>query len=267
MRLLGSAPRAVFLLLMLAAAARAQEQKPKELPDAPAAKPSTAQQNQNHGNSLQSTINILARRSIFFPDLATSKGRLSVKQKFELFADESVAPSRFTASAFGAGISQARNALPDYGQEIGGYGKRFGALMATGASSSFFGTFVLASALHDDPRYFVLLRGGPGRRIGYAVSRVFVTRADAGTHAANWPRLIAPLLAESLATSYLPANEQTAGKTLQRYGWRIGYNAASNILKEYWPTIFRSLRLSRMAPGSSRESAPLALAGVRAAQS
>lgn len=255
MRLLNSVLHVIFLLLIAAEVGRAQqEQQARELPDAPVARANSAQQ--THPNSVQTTFEILSRRSVFFPDLATSKGPLRVKQKFELFADESVAPSRFISSAFGAGISQARNTLPDYGQEIGGYGKRFGALMATGASGSFFGTFMLASVLHDDPRYFVLLHGGPGRRIGYAVSRIFVTRTDAGTQSINWPRLIGPLLAEGLANSYLPANEQTASKTFQRYGWRIGYNAASNVLKEYWPTIFRSLRLTKIAPGSKPDQSP-----------
>jgi len=33
--------------------------------------------------------------------------------------------------------------------------------------------------------------------------------------------ILGPLLAESLANSYLPAKEQTAGGTFQRFGWRI----------------------------------------------
>lgn len=126
--------------------------------------------------------------------------------------------------------------------------------MASAAASSFFGTFLLSAALHDDPRYFPKIHGGPGRRIGYALSRTFVIRTDAGGRAVNWPRLIAPLLAESLATTYLPASEQTVGKTFQRTGWRIGLSTASNILKEYWPTIFRSLRLNKVAPGSQSDS-------------
>jgi hypothetical protein len=241
--------RLTLFLLLLADVARAQQEAtPKELPDAPVAKENYAQQNRS--NSIQTTFEILERRSVFFPDLAASKGALKVGQKFELFADESIAPSRFMSSGFSAGISQARDALPGYGQEIGGYGKRFGSSMATAASSNFFGTFVLSSALHDDPRYFVLLHGGPGRPIGYALSRTFVTRTDRGTTGANWPRLIGPLLAEALANSYLPENEQTAGKTFQRYGWRLGSTAAGNILKEYWPTIFRTLRLTRNSAGS-----------------
>jgi len=121
--------------------------------------------------------------------------------------------------------------------------------MATAASNNFFGTFLIASLLHRDPRYFVSLHGGTAHRLGYALSRIVVARTDDGRNGANWPGILGPLLAESLASSYLPASEQTAGRTFQRYGLRIGLNTASNALREYWPSINRSLRISKIAPG------------------
>ena len=231
----------------VATAAAQQEPKPQELADTPVARQENAPQ--KHEKTFQTNIEVLGRRSIFFPNIATSRGPLSTKQKFELFADESVSPSRFLSSAAGAGIGQARNSLPGYGQGMGGYGKRFGSSMATGAANNFFGTFLVSSLLHRDPRYFVTLHGGAGHRIGYALSRIVVARTDDGKDAANWAGILGPLLAESLANSYLPVKEQTAGGTFQRYGWRIGLNAASNALREYWPTIFRSLRITKSAPG------------------
>jgi hypothetical protein len=237
----------IALLVGVVAAAAAQEPKPRELPEAPAAKQEDAPQ--KHHNPFNASIEILERRSIFFPNIAASQGSLSVKQKFELFADESASPARFASSAAGAGIDQARNSLAGYGQGMGGYGKRFGSSMATAASSNFFGTFLISSVMHRDPRYFATLHGGAGHRIGYALSRIVVARTDEGKDAANWAGILGPLLAESLATSYLPVKEQTAGRTMQRYGIRIGLNTASNALREYWPTIFRSLRITKIAPG------------------
>lgn len=242
----------VILLAFAEAGAAQQESKPKELPNAPTPKQDSPAQ--KHENRLKETVEILGRRSIFFPELATSRGPLSKKQKFELFADESVAPSRFLTSAVSAGIAQARNSLSGYGQEWGGYGKRFGSSMASRASTNFFATFLLPSMMHTDPRYFVLLHGGTGYRIRYAVSRIVITRTDSGGRAVNWPGIIGPLLAESLATSYLPVNEQTTGRTFQRYGVRIGFTLASNVVKEYWPTIFRGLRIGKIAPGLNPDS-------------
>ena len=128
----------------------------------------------------------------------------------------------------------------------------------TAASTNFFGTFVISSALHRDPRYFVTLHGGFGHRVGYALSRIVVARTDEGKDAANWAGMLGPLLAESLANSYLPVEEQTAGRTFQRYGIRIGLYTASNALREYWPTIFRSLRISKIAPRTKSNPAPTA---------
>lgn len=243
-----------ILLLGVQAVAAQQEPKPKDLPEAPV--PKQEQASHKHDNAFRTTVEILGRRSIFFPDLAASPGPLDAKQKLELFADKSVAPSRFLSSAAGAGIHQALDSLPAYGQGMSGYGKRLGSSMATGASSEFFGTFLFASLMHRDPRYFVSLRGGPWHRIGYGVSRLVITRTDAGTEGANLPGLLGPLFAESLANSYLPVTEQTAGRTFQRYGIRLGFTAGANIVKEYWPTIFRNLRIGRVAPGLSPDPAP-----------
>jgi hypothetical protein len=247
MRPRSSALRLVALLVGVAATTAAQQEpKPPDVPDAPAPKHPGAPQ--KHQHRINTTIEVLEKRSIFFPEIATSPGPLSIKQKFELFAGESVAPSRFLSSAAGAGLSQARNSLDGYGQGASGYGKRFGSSMATVESSNFFGTFLISSMLHRDPRYFLTLHGGPGHRIGYALSRIVVSRTDEGKNGVNWAGMIAPLLAESLANSYLPVKEQTAGRTFQRYGIRIGLNAAANALREYWPAISRNLRIKRVAP-------------------
>src|SRR5260370_22042187 len=144
-------------MAVAATAAAQQEPKPKELPDAATAKQRNAPR--KHENRFNTTVEILGRRSNFFPNIATSAGPLSAKQKFELFADLSVAPSRFLSSAAGAGIGQAYNALPGYGQEWGGFGKSFGSSIATAPSNNFFGNFVISAMLHRDPRLFLTLHG------------------------------------------------------------------------------------------------------------
>jgi hypothetical protein len=58
-----------------------------------------------------------------------------------------------------------------------------------------------------------------------------------------------------LANAYLPASEQTAGKSLERVGTDLGWRFAGNMFKNYWPTIFHDLGLNRLKvipdPGSS----------------
>jgi hypothetical protein len=243
----------LFVVVSNVAVAAAQERLSKDLPNTPV--PKQEQSPAKHENPLETTVEILSRRSLFFPDLAASRGALTTRQKFELFADKSIAPSRVLSSALGASINQARDSLPGYGQGWDGYGKRLGSSMASGASTEFFGTFLIASLSHRDPRYFVIFHGTFGRRVGYGLSRLVVARTDSGKSGLNWPGVLGPLFAEGLANSYLPVQEQTAGRTFSRYGVRIGFTAATNVLKEYWPTIFRDLHITKLAPGIGSEPA------------
>jgi hypothetical protein len=221
-----------------------------EFPDNP-----TPKRNQNNAAQAQgkkgvgNPIGLVARRSFFYPELATTPGPLSAEQKFKLFMTKSISPPQLLSALATAGVTQATNSPPGWGQGGDAFAERFGASMATGASSSFFGTFVLASILHEDPRYFPLQQGRFGQRLAYALRRTIVTRRDGGGEVFDWSGTMGPLGAVALANAYLPDSERTVGKTFERYGIRFGFGAANNVLKEYWPTIFKRLRLDKVAPG------------------
>lgn len=227
-----------------------QNPDPATLPDAPAPKHSPQDPSQQQQKNMwQNSMGLVARKSFFYPDLATTPGPLSSLQKFELFLTKSISPPQILSSAASSGISEARGTLAGYGQGGEGFGKRFGSSMASGASSQFFGTFLLPSLLHEDPRYFVKVNGGFKARAAYAFRRAVVIRTDAGGETFNWPGTLGPLAAEGLANTYLPDSERTVGKTFERFGLRIGFGAANNLVKEYWPTIFKRLRIAKVAPG------------------
>ncbi len=187
------------------------------------------------------TIGLLSRRSVFFPDLATTLKPLSSGQKFKLFLDKTIAPSTVVSAVATAGFRLMENTYPGYGQEWGGYGKRFGAAMANAASTNLLGTYLIPSLLHQDPRYFVSLRPSFRKKMTYALTRQIITRTDAGRPTFNWSRVIGVIGAESIANLYLPPDERTAGKTFERSGIRFGIGIGATLLKEYWPMIFKKL--------------------------
>jgi hypothetical protein len=220
-----------------------------ELPDNPTPKQDQAAVATPEKKGAPGPIGLIARRSFFYPELATTPGALTTKEKFELFLTKSISPPQLLGSLASAGVTQAIDRFPGYGQGGTGFADRFGSSMGTGASSNFFGTFIVASMLHEDPRYFPRVEGSFRKRLGYAISRVVVTRKDSGGETFNWWGTTGQLAAEGLANSYLPYAERHVGKTLERFGIRIGFSAANNVLKEYWPTIFKSLGLNKVAPG------------------
>ena len=216
-------------------------------PDAPSATRNTQSSARKPPAGFVSTI---ARRSIFFPDIATTEGPLSAGEKFKLFAANSTSPGTSAAAAFGAGIGQAEDSPEGYGQGAEGFGKRFGASMARNASSEFFGTFLLASILSEDPRFFPQANPTLGGSIKYSLMRVVITRSDDGRNVANWSGLLGPAMAEGLANVYWPEEERTAGKTLERYGLDLATRAGFNMFRNYWPVFFKKLRRAPHSTGN-----------------
>ena len=181
--------------------------------------------------------NLLQKKSIVFPDIAYSTERLSAGQKFQLFVDNSVSVDSFTWAVLGSAVGQATDSPTGFGQEWGGYGKRFGSDMARQASGEFFGTFVLASALHEDPRFYAEIHPPFFHAMKYSLQRVFIMRNDDGREVVAWSRLGGPLMAEGLANVYWPDRNRTVGDTLFRYGLDLASRTGGNMLREYWPVL------------------------------
>ncbi len=181
--------------------------------------------------------NLLEKKSIVFPDIAYSTERLSAGRKFELFVDNSVSVDSVTWAMLASAVGQAHDSPSGFGGEWGGYGKRFGADMAREASSQFFGTFLLASALRQDPRFYAEINPSFFHAVKYSVQRVLVTRNDDGRDVVNWSGLAGPLMAEGLANVYWPDRNRSAGNTLFRYGLDLASRAGGNMLREYWPVL------------------------------
>ncbi len=163
---------------------------------------------------------------------------LTVKQKFKLFVRETVDPATFAGAAMGAGLSQADKDDPQYGNGGGAYADRFGAAYADIATQNFFGDFLLASVLHEDPRYF---RRGPEYhfwyRVGYAMSRIVVTRKDSGGNTFNYSGIIGMSMGIALSNAYYPSRSVNAPEFGARVETSLISAALGNLLPEFWPDI------------------------------
>ena len=247
-----------LMLAALSVTAHSAAQQPagagtnsQSLPDSPRPKQQSAAD--APAQETEKFVGYITKRSLFFPDIAASPNPLSTGGKFELFANEAISPETILVSAFSAGFRQARNSPAGYGQGAEGYGKRFGASMATNASSSFFGTFLAASVLRQDPRFFP--QGHPTfwGSVKYSARRLVVTRSDSGNDVFNASGLVGPLAGETLANAYLPKTQQTGAKTMERYGTDLAWKFAGNMFKNYWPTIFHDLGLQSCGRAAQTE--------------
>src|SRR5437868_6094470 len=114
------------------------------------------------------------------PNAPSSVKPLTAGGKLKIAAFDAVHPLRIAGAAISAGIAQASDPYPEWGDGGEGYAKRFGAAPADEASGPIFTGFLFPTLLRTDPRYFRKAQGGATPRIGYAVTRALVTRADSG---------------------------------------------------------------------------------------
>ncbi|MGZ4814377.1 MAG: hypothetical protein ACXVZV_03145 [Terriglobales bacterium] len=215
----------LFLCLAVASLVSAQTTPP---PDAPQPQPDTV-----HKRKFMSFSPPLS--------LASDMRPLTPGKKFELFAVNTVSPFQFVATAAWAGISQANDSYPSWGQGAEGYGKRYGAAYADMANSNFFGTFLFPTMFRQDPRYFRKLNGGVGTRVGYALTRILVTRTDHGGSAPNVSLWMGAMAAGGMSNLYYPRDQQGVGLTFERAGINLATTAGFNIAREFWPDVSHRL--------------------------
>jgi hypothetical protein len=160
---------------------------------------------------------------------------LTVGQKFVIAAHDSFDPYNWLMTGLYAAVYQKQNSYPAFGQGLQGYAKRYAVTFADAADSTMFSEAIFPALLHEDPRYFRLGQGSKWHRIGYALTRVLVTRTDAGGWRWNNSEIEGNLLAAGIGNLYYPHSERGVGETMERFGIGVISDAGFNVLKEFWP--------------------------------
>jgi len=155
-----------------------------------------------------------------------------------------VSPYLLLTIASAAGYEQAVDGSPNFGTNIGAYGQRVGAAAIRDASQDILSDSIMATVLHEDPRYYVMgKRRNPAVRAGYAVSRVFITRSDSGDATPNYSLFSGYAGAAALENAYYPADNHGLSETAKSFGSSIGGAALSNVVREFLPDILHAARL------------------------
>ena len=157
---------------------------------------------------------------------------LTTKMKFHLAYKGLTHPTFFAFQALWSGVQQAAD-MTDYRQGARGYGERFGANLASGASEGLFANAILPSLLHQDPRYFY--RGSSTRRsrAWHAISAPFVCQGDNGRLQPNYSQWGGSLIAASLSNTYYPSSDRGPGLVFTNFGTSMGLHVALGLAQEF----------------------------------
>ena len=164
---------------------------------------------------------------------------LNTGQKYQLFFKSAMDPWPFLLAAVLAGTNQAQNSFPEYGQGVQGYAKRFGASYGDYFIGNFMGNAVLASMLHEDPRYYQKGKGSFTRRALWAASGTVWCKRDSGTWGPNYANVMGNLIGTSISNVYYPASDRTVGGTISRGVSVTAQGIIGSEVIEFWPDIVR----------------------------
>ena len=166
---------------------------------------------------------------------------LTSRGKFRIFRENVTDPFTFVGTGIQAGMGQARNDFPSYGQGMSGYAKRFGASFADYAIGEFMSTYAFSSMLHEDPRYFREGEGSTKKRLGHAIASAFVTRKDSGRTSFNYSNSVGRVAAGAFSTLYYPAENRSVGLVFSRAGIGLVFGTAGAIFSEFGPDLQQKL--------------------------
>jgi hypothetical protein len=161
---------------------------------------------------------------------------LTPRQKFKYFARSSfMPPMPYALSVLSGVFSEATDndhhrhmTAGDFAADSMTHAARSFAFRTT---ANFFEKFAFASAFKQDPRYFRSDKKGFAR-IGYAVSRVFVTQSDSGHSQFNASFLAGGLVTAGISNAWVRPEHRNVSDTMGRFGTHVAYRALSNVIKE-----------------------------------
>jgi hypothetical protein len=185
------------------------------------------------------------------PDYQTADARvttpLTARQKWELAFRQSVDPFNIVSAGIGAAFSQDGNQTPKYGEGGPAFGKRFGAAIADMTTQNVFSAGLLATILHQDPRYF---RMGPEggsipKRVVYSLSRLFIARQDNGKDTFNTCGIGGMVLGIAASNLYYPAASVNGEVMAGRLTTSLFSSVTGNLMSEFGPELQKLQNLFR----------------------
>jgi len=178
------------------------------------------------------------KKSSIFLSLNTPPEPLTGEEKLYNYLDHTFGISSLIRSAASAGVKQARDSVPEWGQGMDGYSARY----VSGIGRKIIKNSIhhgLAGFFHEDPRYYYSGRTGIWKRSLYAAGQTFVTHTDSGELCFAYTRVLGTVSGIFISRSWYPERSRTAGEYLSSMATSFGLDAANNVVHEFWPDIKR----------------------------
>jgi len=170
----------------------------------------------------------------FFVTYLPNPAPLNAKQKFRLAWKTAVDPVTFLGAGVYAGLEQAGDRYPEFGQGAAGYAKRYGAGYADAVAGIFIGNAILPSLFKQDPRYFFKGTGTFRSRLLYALASSVICKGDNQRWQPNYSFVLGSFAVGGISSLYVPSGtSDSASVVFQNALIRIGQGSLGGVLQEF----------------------------------
>jgi hypothetical protein len=157
---------------------------------------------------------------------------LTTKLKFQLAWKSTTDPVTIAGTAFLAGLEQAGDQYPEFGQGALGFGKRFGAAYVDVFASTFLSGAVFPSVLKQDPRYYYQGTGSTRSRLVHAVGNAVICKGDNGRWQVNYSNIGGVFAGAGLSSTFYPTTNPGLF-TLTNGFVRLGESSLAGVVQEF----------------------------------
>jgi hypothetical protein len=183
---------------------------------------------------IETTQRVFAIFPNFYTSFLWNAAPLNTRQKFKLSLRATTDPVAFVTAGIVAGIEQADNTFPGYGDDAASYGKRYAAAYGDALLGRTIGSAIFPSIFHQDPRYFYMGPASPTRaRLKHALLAGLVARGDNGRWQPNYSHIAGNAAAGALSSVYHPASNSAGSLAAANALIGIGGGAFQGLIREF----------------------------------
>ena len=175
--------------------------------------------------------------------LDSSRDSLTMSERSRIYARSIFRPYTLIGPALGAGIGQAENEPPEWGQGADGYARRF----ASGVGRHVIAEtirFGVAAVDGEDPEYHRSTETGVWPRAKHVVVETFTSQTSSGNRIPAFSRFAGIYGAAFISNLWYPDSRATSGWALRRGSTALGASIGFHLFEEFVPRkYFRDLHI------------------------
>lgn len=191
----------------------------------------------------------------FYVSYRPEAAPLTTKLKFRLAWKSSTDPVTILGTASLAGLQQAGDQYPEFGQGALGYGKRLGAAYVDVFASTFLSGAIFPSILKQDPRYYYQGKGSKRSRLVHAVESSVMCKGDNGRWQVNYSNIAGQFGGAALSSTFYPTTN--SGMFILSNGLlRMGESSLAGVLQEFVLRKLMKMKTTQQAVDHSGPAEP-----------